>query len=290
MKIKSIAKVVIGALLLGFALQAGVVVFAVTGEGGASSTSDTAAPAASASESAAIAEVQISQDVLNKIKESDPTHYDRNVTNYKTVVITRDVHQKFKNEIDRLVLAGHRLPDILIAYEYLYHNYGDMSRLEFFVNQKKMGKTWETIFMEYKQSRGSFVPRDFDSGELAAFISTPGISPDDIMLADRVSFESGKQIDELLRLKTDNPGRSWKDINAELGILNSASVLPRVKITAEDMELYLQSGALSRKQIAEAFVLANKLGVQPKIVIGHVGSGLTEEAVFAEILQSKLDS
>lgn len=233
------------------------------------------------------AAVSISDEVLNKIKQSDPANYDRNVANYQNQLTALQVPESFKSEIERLIMANYRLPDLLIAYEFLYHHYGLIGDLEGFVTKKNAGNAWKTIFAEYNQSNAPFVPKDFAADTLETLMETPGIASDDIMLADRVSFEAGKPFDEVINAKV--AGQSWREITAKLNILNGSDKLPRVQVTSQQLEKYTKSGRLTQQQVVEAFVLAYKVGKTPDEVVTKVQSGYTEEAVFAESYQQKYD-
>lgn len=227
----------------------------------------------------------ISQEVLNKLNETDPGRYDLNVSRFKNLLLTLNVHEKFKNEIERLILEGHDLPDLLIAYEFLYQNFGKKQELESLATQKESGKTWSAVFAEYNRNHEDFVPRSFEPDYLESLTTTAGMTPDDIMLADRISFVSGSPVKDIIADKLESQ-KTWKQIAADLDILHSASTLPRVQITEKQMAR-LVSGTFTERQVAEAFVLAQKLGETPETIAGLMKAGKTEEAVMAESYTEK---
>ncbi|QJD85851.1 hypothetical protein [Cohnella herbarum] len=231
--------------------------------------------------------IVISKQVLDNIKQSDPGNYERNVTLYKKLLIELNVHDKFKQEIERLVAANHKLPNLLIAYEFLYQSYGQISELEPMVVNKESGEKWSVIFYDYAKSRPVFAPRAFDSSYLEQLMQTPNLTTDDIMIADRVSFTIGKPFEEIIsdRLKSI----SWKAANAGLGILYSADKLPRVQITAEQLDKYTASRKLTEDQVAQAFVIANKAGKSADSVIEHIKAGYSEEAILAQAYSEKYE-
>ncbi|MFZ5968693.1 MAG: hypothetical protein ACOYVK_16185 [Bacillota bacterium] len=231
------------------------------------------------------ANTDISEEIQNLIRQSDPANFDKNIANYKNLLIDFNVHSQFKEEIERLIREGHKLPDILSGYEFLYHNYGTVQELENFITQKESGKTWKQIFGEYNKNNAEFIPRSFDTDYLEGLMKTPSITSDDIMIADRISYESGQAFEELINKKMED--KSWKTLNAEVGIINSASILPRVEVTSEQLKKYLASGALTEQQIVEAFVLAQKLGKSTDVIIGKVKAGYTEESIIQEYCTEK---
>ncbi|QMV42435.1 hypothetical protein [Cohnella cholangitidis] len=231
--------------------------------------------------------IAISQQVLDKIKQSDPDNYEKNVTNYKNLLTELNVHDKFKQEIDRLLAADHKLPDLLVAYLFLYQSYGQLSDLEPMVANKESGKKWSAIFSEYANAHPVFAPRAFDSSYLEELMQTPNLNSDDIMIADRVSFAIGKPFEEIISIRLKSI--SWKAANADLGILYSADKLPRVQITAEQMNKYTAPGKLTEDQVAQAFVIANKAGKSADSVIEQIKAGYSEEAILAQAYSEKYE-
>ncbi|MBO8173609.1 MAG: hypothetical protein H0Z33_17210 [Bacillaceae bacterium] len=225
--------------------------------------------------------VEISEEVQQKIKESDPDHFETHLQNYKNLLMDYQVHPKFKQEIERLVLEDYKIWNLLIAYEFLYHHFGKSEELEVLVvKREEQGTSWEEIFKQYRDADAAFIPRSFDSDELEKLMNTPGISSDDIMIADRISFESGESFETLITARME--GQSWQEINAQVDILYSKDQLPRVPVTSEQLDKFTHSTGLSEEQAVEAFVLAYKVGKEPKLIIEKLESGATEEAIFAE--------
>jgi hypothetical protein len=268
---KKLSKILFIILMLGFVFQAGFAVYA-TVSGGTAETSDS-------EETVTEDDIVISQEVLDQIQAFDPDHYEKNVDNYKNLLISLNVHESFKQEIERLIFEGRPLPDLLIGYEFLYQSFGVISGLEPFVVQKASGASWETIFTEYNAAHKEFVPRAFDPDYLERLMSTPSITSDDIMIADRAAFVTGKTFQEVMEAKLE--AANWKESTAREGILYSADKLPRVQITNEQIEKYTGQG-LTENQIALAFVIAHKVGKEAQSVIEKIKDGYSEEAIYAE--------
>ena len=277
---KALSKILLSILLLGTLFQ-GLAALAATYD----QTETTSQATTEETDNIQSTNFNISDEVLNKIKESDPTNYEKNLTNYKNLLINLNVHDKFKTEIERLILADHKLPNILIAYEFLFQNFGLMPDLEVFVSKKESGNNWATIFKDYLVTKPQFIPRAFDSDYLEKLMQTPGLTSDDIMIADRVSFESGLPFADLINAKLED--QTWQEINAQGNLLYSLNQLPRVQITAEQLATFTKSSGLNEQKIVEAFVTANKLGVDAETIINKVKAGYSEAAIFAESYQEK---
>lgn len=277
---KVISKLLLSILLLGMLFQ-GLAALAATYD----QTETTSQTIIEEADNIQSTNLYISDEVQNKIKESDPTNFEKNLTNYKNLLVNLNVHDKFKNEIERLILAGHKLPDILIAYEFLFQNFGHIQDLEGFVLKKESGDNWETIFKDYMLAKPQFIPNTFDTEYLEKLMQTPGLTADDIMIADRVAFESGLSFADLINAKME--GETWQEINSQANLLYSFNQLPRVQITAEQLATFSKSTGLSEQKIVEAFVTATKLGTDAETIINKVKAGYSEAAIFAENYQQK---
>ncbi|TBL71233.1 hypothetical protein [Paenibacillus thalictri] len=290
---KRIARTVVAIVFIGTTLQMGLTAYRMAeAESGPSSVINAEQPAAPISsgnqqEAAAVREVQISQAVLDKIREESPARFDQSVSDYKNLLAKIDAHQKVQDEIEQLILAGYRLPDLLIALEFLNDEYAQIQQMELLLKDKQAGKSWAAVFKSYHDTHASFVPRAFDSDELETLLTKSGLTSDDLMIADRISFETGEAVKQLIASRKS--GGSWKDIKADRNIINSAAALPRVPLTAEQLNYWMQAGNMIEDQVAAAFVLAFKTGEQPENVIQKLNGGSSQEAILAESYQSKYE-
>jgi hypothetical protein len=276
-------------LLLGFIIQAGVTVYSNIGS--QSNTQIAEQPtqelliADTTDTEEQVVVTEVSQAIQDAIKQSDPVHFDKNMTNYKNLLVKYNVHSKFKNYIENLITQGYKLPEIMIAYEFLYHHYGTSTELSALVLQKQGGKSWSQIFLDFKNSHTVFIPRAFDTDYLEALMQNPGIHPDDIMIADRISHETAQKFEDLMHRKVE--AESWKTINSTLNILNSAAYLPRVKVTTVEIGRYASGQAFPEQKVVEAFVLAQKLDVSPETIIAKLKAGLKEEKILEEFYEAR---
>lgn len=197
---------------------------------------------------------------------------------YEEWLNTLDVHDKFKVELDQLK-ASHAQGDLMTAYTFLYYQYGIFDQLEPIVKQKEDGASWKSVFSEYLEQHHAFVPRTYDTNELENLTSSASITSDDIMVADRLSFVSGQPMKGLLAAKLES-GTSWKDAAADLNIVNGASSLPRVEVTAEEISQYA-TGKFPQEKVIQAFVLSQKVGLEPKDVVSKLKDGRSETEIMA---------
>lgn len=229
--------------------------------------------------------IEISQDILDLIKSSDPDNYTKNLDNYKQLLVTLNVHIIFKNEIERLIKEESKLPDILTAYAFLNDCYGSMTDLEKMVDEKELGGKWVDIFKAYNKNNPEFVPRNFDSQYLEKLMGTPGIDQEDIMIADRVSQNTKVAIEDVINKRIE--GSNWRLINAQYGIVNGQEKSPHLSVTREQLTKYSNANKLSEKQVIEALAIANKLGKSTDSVLQSIKQGLLKEDIYAVAYEEK---
>src|SRR6056297_2588161 len=105
---KKFIKITIIAMFLCFVLQMGFVAFSTV-------YSDT-----NTTQNTSTTTVSIPDDIKSIINAFDEDNYQRNLDNYKNLLIDLDISQIFQDEIERLLRKGNKLPDVLSAYEFLY--------------------------------------------------------------------------------------------------------------------------------------------------------------------------
>lgn len=259
-------------LMIGFVFQASISVFAMVNDTTTESTIDPKKTEA----------VEISEDVLNQLKDANPDDYLQDIDMYKSFIVKLNVHEILKKSIDQFILDDYALSDIFVGYEYVYHHFGVLEDLEAFLIQRNEGLEWMELFTEYQASHAEFVPRAFDSQYLEQLNQTPELTSDDIMIADMVSFVSDKPVEDVVELKLEI--NHWNQMTAQEGILYSADTLPRVQITMEQIEKYTASTQLTEDQVVQTFIVAHKLGESAESLIERVSSGESEESIFAEVL------
>ena len=232
-----------------------------------------------------ISKVVLKKEIVDMVTSLDTANAARNIKNYKTLLVALDVPEGFQTRIEEMYSKGYKVQDVLAAYEYLYQNYGNIDELGWLMTQKKDGKAWKDIFKEYKKTHEEFAPRNFDSGMLEKTFKTPGITPDDVIIADRISQESGMDFEELINMR--GQGKTWKDINLEFGVVTTSGELPRVSINSTQVSSYMKSTGLSEEVVLEALVLAQRLDEDGKTIVQKIKAGSTKEDILAESLSAK---
>ncbi len=262
-----------------------LLVFGLLFQAGFSALANVTSPSEKTTEDEAeVQDIVIIEEVLNAIKSQAPEHYETNVSLYKNFLIHFNVTERYRSEVERLILKGVQLHQILIAYEFLYQNLGLVTELEALASSSSTADQWAAAFTAYLSNHEMFVPRAHDSDYLEFLMNSTELTTDDIMIADRISFISGKPFKDIVQLKLEDT--QWKEIAEGEGILNNATELPRVQITVDQMKLYTQLG-MSEEQVAEAFVIAEQAGTTPENVIEQLNLGVIEEEILAKSYLAK---
>ena len=222
------------------------------------------------------AEVSTAQAVLNtQPLKSEVVH-----VSFEQFLNTLDVQDVYRQEIEQLIAGGYTREDVCTAYDFLYQNFGSEADLEALLVSKAAGKTWGQIFTAFTAAQPKFEPRAFDSGELENLMRAQNFTADDIMIGDRLSFVTGKAFNDLIseRIETGE----WSAIFAREKVLYSGKPLPRVEITTDQLQQYVQQGTFNDQQVVKAFVLAQKIGEAPGVVVARLKQGTSEATIMAD--------
>lgn len=270
--VKRTVQFIVMLLLLALLLQTGISVLAAVSGAKQQDSNEPVVPEVNRT-------IVISENVLTPLQ----TRYGREPVNmYEQFLIDFQVHEKHQTVLDQWIVDGVSLTDLLIGYTYLYHQFGQIDHLQSMLVQREQETEWADIFKTYRDEHPLFEPRAFDSELLELWHSTPGMTSDDIMLADLLSFVTATPVEEVWVERTE--GKSWKEQAAEAGILYSKDTLPVVPITMEQLEAFTNSTGLNEDQVAQAFVLADKLRVEAEEIIVRMDEGVTEADIYAELL------
>ena len=227
--------------------------------------------------------IEISADIADSMKNSDSKNFDKNIGNYKKVLVQLDVPKEFRNQLETLINNGKPVTNILTLYNFLYDSYGTIAELEGLVAKLESGGNLGDIIRDYNVSHPEFVPSKFEKTYLETLMVTMSI--DDILISDRLSQKGLATFDDLIAKRQS--GMSWKTINASLGIINTSDKLPRMSLTQAQVNKCMQDNGLEEKDAADVLVLTWKTGKDYSLVTNELKSGKKQEDIYAEAYNEK---
>ncbi|NQX48218.1 hypothetical protein HQN87_23095 [Paenibacillus tritici] len=190
------------------------------------------------------------------------------------------VQEAYRTQIEQWVTGGYSRADVMTAYDFLYHNFGTIKDGATLLEAAAAGKDWATLFTQYRETHAEFIPRSFDPAELELLMQMQGATSDDIMIADRLSFVTGKVLGDLLNAKLKEG--KWSGVFVRESVLYSGDSFPRVQLTEQELHKYTQNGKLTEQQVTHAFVLAHKLGESAEVVVSKLAQGVSDEMIMAQ--------
>jgi len=232
-----------------------------------------------------VSNFKVSSDIESLITSSDKVSAQKNIQNFKKLLKGLDVSDKNMTEFTALMKKGHKIKDAMIAYEYLYENYGLISELEGLVKSKESGKTWAQAFVNYNKEHKEFVPTSFKPGYLEEIMKDPNITIDDVMNADRISQKGLEKFENIIKAKKE--GKTWEGISSSLGLVNTSEKLPRVAISDVQVDKYQKSMGLTKQQVIDTLVIAGKLGEDDATILQKVKAGSKREDILAQYYEKK---
>lgn len=226
--------------------------------------------------------VEITAEATEKLKLTGK-NAGQNLESYKKALVQMDVPTAFSGKLNELITQGQKVENILPAYNFLYDNYGTIDELNGLVVRLEAGGKLGELIKEYNSSHQEFVPSDFEPSYLEDLLKTMTI--DDVMIADRLS-QKGLASFEDLRAKRES-GLSWKEINAGLGVLNSAEELPRLSLTKAQVNKCMQDNGLSEEEALDVLILTWQTGQDYAAVSSDLKRGKQKEQIQAEAYTAK---
>lgn len=233
-----------------------------------------------------ISQIELSAEIADSIKNSDSKNFDKNIGNYKKVLVQLNVPIEFRNQLEKLMKKGKKVADILPLYHFLYDNFGTIDELEGLIDKLESGESLGDIIRDYNSTNPEFVPSKFEETYLENLMKTMSI--DDIMIADRLSQRGLAKFEDLIVMRKS--GKSWKIINANLGVINTADKLPRMSMTRAQVNKSMQDNGLNEKDATDVLVLTWKTGKDYSEISKELKSGKKKEDIDAEAYHEKYKS
>lgn len=233
-----------------------------------------------------INQIELSAEIADSIKNSDSKNFDKNIGNYKKVLVQLNVPIEFRNQLEKLMKKGKKVADILPLYHFLYDNFGTIDELEGLIGKLESGESLGDIIRDYNSTHPEFVPTKFEETNLENLMKTMSI--DDIMIADRLSQKGLTKFEDLIAKRQS--GKSWKTINAGLGVINTSDQLPRMSMTHSQVNKSMQDNGLNEKDAMDVLILAWKTGKDYSVVSKELMSGKKKEDIGAEAYNEKYKS
>jgi len=227
--------------------------------------------------------ILVTGDIADKIKNSDKSEFDKNIGNYEKALVQLDVPQEFRDQIDNLIKKDKKIQDILPIYNFLYDNYGTIAELDGLVDKLESAGNLEDIIREYNNSSPKFVPSNFEDQYLKKLMET--FSVNDIMIADRLSQKGVSKFEDLIALRQS--GKSWKTINATLGVINTSDQFPKVSLTRAQVNKCMQDNGLNESDAIDVLVITSKTGKDYATVASELKKGKKKETIYAETYTEK---
>jgi hypothetical protein len=96
-----------------------------------------------------ISKAKLTNDIEEAIINADKKNADRNIKDFKSIVVEFQIPQEYQDKIIRFIKSGYSIPEICISYEFLVDGYGNMDELKALLDEEQGGKDWNTIFRDY---------------------------------------------------------------------------------------------------------------------------------------------
>lgn len=230
------------------------------------------------------ADINLDDEIVNLIKDSDEKNADKNVENYKRLIVELDVPKEYQEKINEALKKGNNPEDIFTCYNFLYEKYGQAEDIFNLLKEKNSFNSWESVFKEYDKKNQEFVPSDFKDGLIDEVLKDGSLNTNDIMIADRISQKGLGKFEDLIeqRKKEGN----WQKIKLDLGVLNLEEALYSTAITSADVKKY-SSNNVTEDQVIKTLSIARKANIDNEDLIKKLVSSNNDEEIYSKIYANK---
>ena len=212
----------------------------------------------------------VSQNVLNKIEkrqDSDLIAGLRKITvDKKLDVQQQEILVGYVNQpVDTQVVYS--------LYEFLYENCFTIYDLDEALRRYQAGEAIESIFEDYFQKENSFIPYDYQEGELDFYRNTLHLTDDQIRLIEILEFRnviSRAQIVEHLQ-----NGEDFTALCESIGLLNKQYEMEHISLSGAEVKACEALLGVSQDEAVKRIVQAKKAKVDTADVSGYLQSGKT---------------
>ncbi|MBD7912106.1 hypothetical protein [Clostridium cibarium] len=233
-------------------------------------------------------EVNLEDEITDVIRKNDEKDADRNIENYKKLIVELDVPEEFQEKVNEALKKGYNPSDVFTCYNFIYEKYGQVEDILNLLKDKDGSVSWEGVFEKYNKKNKEFVPSNFQDGLIDEILKNSNLKTDDIMIADRISQKGLGKFEDLIdeRKKDGN----WRKIKLSLGILNLEESLYSTAITSADIVKYSSNKSITEEQVIKALSIARKANIESEDLIKELVGVNKEEKIYSKIYASKYEN
>jgi len=230
-------------------------------------------------------EGEILPEIEEKIRSLYKGNAEKYIKNLKVAVFDYCIPKDYLSKIVEAMEKGKDLNKVLIAYGFIYENYGTISDIDALLTSYTEKGKWANVFKEYHKLYPEYRPSVMNKEVMDKYLVDSSLCIDDLVIAERISQRGLMAFEDLILMKKD--GKGWSEIKADLGIINLEDKLQRETIDGSKVEKLIKETNLSEQKLKDAMVFAKKRNKKMDEIINKVKSGSDNDDLLEEYFEER---
>lgn len=230
-------------------------------------------------------EYKVSEKTKKKMKERK--NGEKALKTLNKVAAGKKLNKKQQEKLETYMIDVS--DDVIIGtlYDYLFENFFTSEDLNSALKRYEEGEKLETILQNFYDIEQSFVPRNYENGEIEKYMSDLNIGANELAVAEILDFRNVYKFNKIIdRLYN---GDSMQDICEELGVLNTSCQMNTVNISNDEIDECVKQLNLSQEQAIQKLIGAKKAKIKDKDIINSLKKGVSEGKKIKEHYKEKFD-
>lgn len=205
---------------------------------------------------------------------------------YRNVMAQKAVPATQQSKLESYIVNYENPEPVLILFDYLYDNFFTFDDLDQALARYGAGEPIEDILQTYIDIQEQIQPRDYPHEEIERLVTTPGLSVEDIMIAEILDAHGSVPFYDIINARI--AGEDWETLAARYNLINGSAKVQSITVSTSEVEECVKATGLPREQAYERVVGAKKAEVEPEEMVEFVQSGKSMGTAMKEKAEKSL--
>lgn len=207
---------------------------------------------------------------------------------YRNVMAEKAVPATQQSKLEAYLINYENPEPVLILFDYLHDNFFTFDDLDQALARYGAGEPIENILQSYIDIQDQIQPRDYPHEEIERLVTTPGLSVEDIMIAEILDAHGSAPFYDIINARI--AGEDWETLAARYNIINGSAKVQSVTVSASEVQECSEATGLSQEQAYERVVDAKKADIESDKIVEFVQSGKSMGVAMKEKAEKSLQA
>lgn len=205
---------------------------------------------------------------------------------YRNVMAQKAVPATQQSKLESYIVNYENPEPVLILFDYLYDNFFTFDDLDQALARYGAGEPIENVLQTYIDIQEQIQPRDYPHEEIERLVTTPGLSVEDIMIAEILDAHGSVPFYDIINARI--AGEDWETLAARYNLINGSAKVQSITVSTSEVEECAKATGLPQEQAYERVVDAKKAEVGPEQMVEFVQSGKSMGIAMKEKAEKSL--